>query len=650
MMPRIALVGQPNTGKSTLFNRLTGNWQHTGNWSGKTVAVRQGICRCGTMRCKIFDLPGTYSLAATSREEGLARDWLMEGSFHGMVIAVDGSQLERSMYLLADLVGLATPAIVVVTMVDVARRQGKEIDFFLLQKLLGVPVLPLVATEKNATVQLMAGIAKLLAGGSTLRTKPLFSLYGRDLLWEWKAARAAIANHRTAIWLAIKLLEGDHAAFHRLHGLCPDGAAALRRLAGADTALRLASCRYEWIRTCLRRVVIRRGRAEFSKLDRMALHPLWGTTMALLVLCAAFAICILVAQELQDRILLPLLAAMAQHAPFHFLIVREALLPAMGIALYLTIFCLCLNVCIGILEDVGYLARIAYLFDGPMGIFGLQGRSILPFVAGFGCTIAAVESARTIDSRRQRLLTIATSWIIPCSGTWAMVGLFSSLFFGRMAIVVLLGLFFLACLHIVATAHIFGGKQKDYCDCLAMELPPYHRAHWDQIIGHACRRAGRILHSSTPLILLSACSLWLLLHLGPPDRLQKILEPIGAAFGLHWKLLLTLLLAIVNRECALGAMAILFGDGGGNAANFLASDGPTIAMENVRSTLLLSLTPPQALAFLTAFFCNIPCCAAIAATAHEVRAPWWTLRLCAYYAAFALAAAAAVYHGSQLLF
>jgi ferrous iron transport protein B len=643
MVPRIALVGQQNTGKSTLFDHLCGGQRNTGNWPGKTIAQKEGICGNGHHRCVLVDLPGMRDLAGNSPEEREARDLILSGQFQGIIVTLDASQLGRSLYLLADLIGTRIPLIVVATMA----KKGMRIDFKKMQTLLRVPVLPIITQEWGLVNDVIGHIAQIIHGRPIPSEEALFNLYANEFGGEWQQAISLLpATLPSLKWWAVKLLEGDRELCAHLPELIGDGNSD-------DRALRLASCRYEWIQELLREItIVEQTESRSPGKESILLHPVWGIFLAFTFLIFGCATCIIIAQFLQNMLqpLLPKLAsAMDMLCPPFAALFRGAILPGLLITVQLLVFVCIMTFGIAFAEDVGYMARMAYLFDGLMGRIGLGGKSLLPYIAGLGCTAAAVESSRIIGSPRQRLLTIASCWVIPCSGTWGLVGFIATIFFGLGAIWIIGALFLLAFLHIAVTVRVFG-RHRGTDESVAMQIPPLHRAHWHHLFSMVLARAGKLLRTSMPLVLATATIFWIL-HQGSPApggisplfRFGKFVEPFAALIGLHWKLFLAFLLAIMNRESALGALAILFSDEG-------LPPAVTVDFSDIRSALTASVTPPQALAFLVAFFLNIPCCAAIAITASEVRSWWWTLRLCAYYLCFALIAAGIVFHCANLFF
>jgi ferrous iron transport protein B len=602
-------MGQPNTGKSTIFNLLTHSRQHTANWSGKTSEPQTGICPNSGEIYTIIDLPGTHSLNPHSSGEKVACEYLRNESLQGIVLVLDGSQLSRSMYLLTDFMGLDLPMVVVVTMVDVLAGQGREIDFQKLETILRVPVIPVVATRQRDRGKIIGGLERLI------RERPV--LYGE----EFTAAR--------------KKIVGDN-----------------------GDALQVAGYRHRWIRDRLMEICARPPRHRpLNQFDRAALHPIWGTILAFFFLFSGFALSAVVAGGFQHflRWLANLGAKSTRFPEIPALmadILNGAILPGLMIAGYLIIFVGMLTLTIGIMEDAGYIARIAYLFNGLMGRIGLPGKCIIPFVSGFGCTVAGVCGARVIDCPCQRRLTIAACWVVPCSGTWGTVGFVAMLFFGARAIWVILGLFLLMILHIILTARIFRNGRGSAPPEMLMDLPPYHRPNWGNILKTVFRQMGQLLLKSTPVILLTALSLWLFLRQFDPARtgtFMNYLAKFSAIFGLHWKLFAALILALINRESALGGIAILFGGtsfGLSSAGGVLAQNLHWTAIE---ASLMGAVSTPGALAFLCAFFLSPPCCAAIVATAQEVRSYAWTLRLLAYYFFSALLAAAIVFRLASLL-
>jgi ferrous iron transport protein B len=674
----IGLMGQPNTGKSTIFNSLTGARQHVGNWAGKTVEQKQGKFQHNGITYNIVDLPGTYSLSANSEEELITRDYIFSNKSDTIVALIDASQLERSMYLLADFAGIDVPIVVVLTMIDVAERNGKRIDYKKLEQRLGVPVIPIVATQKKSIPHFLNRLEASVIDPKTMRTDNMVKKYqerfGADFDRIMQLLPESGIGNYSREWITIKLFESDENIKNLIKEQIEQKYwAEIAAITGVytDGVIIGANCKYEWISAILSDTVKADSnqRRKRSRFDKIATHPIWGKPLAFILILLGFVASLLVALVIKagaaDISLLTLqaeagLLAMGT-APILVSLIVEALIPGFLMVLYVIAFVLGVSFVFGLMEDIGYMARVAYVFDSLMSKLGLHGKSVMPFLMCFGCTIGGVSGTRVIDSSRQRLITIATSWAIPCAGTWGVVGLMSGLFFGVNAVWVILALFATTILHMKVTSWFFRRSLlKNEGDTgLIMELPPYHKPNWKTIFSYVWARVKGVATKAFSIIMLVSVVIWLLSYSSGGNiensalyAIGKFLEPIGSVFGLNWQLLVAFLVSAMGKEGALGAIAILYGAGGGvtSFAGTLIPDAVTINQSGMETALLSSISAPQALAFLFAFFFNAPCMAAVASTALESHSYKWTLKVTAYYLATALILAGIVYRIALLVF
>jgi len=427
----VALAGQPNVGKSTVFNLLTGLSQHVGNWPGKTVERKEGIYSHNGIAVHIVDLPGTYSLTANSAEELIARDYIIKERPDVVVAVLDAAAMERNLYLVAELLPLPSPVVVALNMMDVAQQQGLQIEPEVLEVALGVPVVPLVATKNQGIRELVGAIDEMVQDGTVYEPKrPEIRDDHRAVLDEIKSLIASCVPEPYPVdWVSLKLLEGDAEIMRTMKDCLPEDIwekvyAIL--MEHEDAIVAVASGRYDWIGRMTRAALVRPGVGQITlteRLDRWATHPFGGLIILAGILGLIFWLTYAVGAPLQDLLethvvqtSAQLVSAALMGAPDWLVgLLVDGIIGGVGTMLTFIPILLIFFAFMGLLEDTGYMARAGYVMDRFMHLMGLHGKSFLPLFLGFGCNVPAVMGTRVIESRRGRLLTIMLAPLVPCT-------------------------------------------------------------------------------------------------------------------------------------------------------------------------------------------------------------------------------------------
>jgi ferrous iron transport protein B len=673
----IALAGQPNTGKSTVFNQLTGAKQHVGNWPGKTVEQKSGTYTHQGATYHVVDLPGTYSLTANSLEETISRDFIIEEHPDAVIVLVDAAQLERTMYLLAEVLPLPAPAIVALNMMDVAEQEGRRIDVQTLEQRIGVPVVPMVAAKKQGVPELVETIHRFVRNRRDYAPSvPAVSDSERQVLAQIKDL---IATHVPATypqdWVALKLLEGDTAVKMLVQqNLPPSQWRKLEKIVGqnGDGALIVASTRYTWIQQVIQGAVsqsaqdsaeVRRG-----KFDKIATHPIWGIPLAILIMLIAFGAAMIIAMPVMMITMggLPSLIDATRQAlvgapAWLSALLADGLLPGVGMALAFLGFLFGMFLVIGFVEDVGYLARVAFVGDRFMSRIGLHGKSFLPMLTSLGCNVAGVLGSRVVDSWQQRMMTLVMAPIVPCLAVWGVTGFFGTLFFGTAAPLVTVALLVTLIVWLLFTGFLFKRALiKEEPGGLIMELPPYHKPNWKTIWSFTWGHTKSFITRGMTLVAGASVVIWMLSYLPNGDietsilgSAGRVVEPVGRLMGLDWRLMVALIASMASKEAALATLGVLYGLSSGAGTSSLT--GLIMGAEAVEHTAIAtaiqsSVSPASALAFVFAAFFSVPCLGTLGAIYSETRSWKWTLGATAYYTVAALLAGFLAYRVGLVIF
>jgi ferrous iron transport protein B len=626
---KVALAGQPNAGKSTVFNLLTGLSQHVGNWPGKTVEYKSGLYQHGDIVLQIVDLPGTYSLTANSLEERIARDYILTEKPDVVVDIVNASALERNLYLLCELLALPAPVVLGLNMMDVAEQQGFRVEPHVLEAALGLPVVPMVAT-RNKGVQELAQAVENIA-----RQRCAYAPQRPEIRQDHKAVLAQlqqmVADHTPAPyppnWVALKLLEGDGQVTQMMRERMSEADwAPVNEILKMheDAILAIAGGRYEWIERMVRAAVTRPRAGQITlteRVDRVATHPVWGLMLLLGVLGIVFWLAYSVGAPLQrwlyEHLVLAapgaLRAALAG-APWWLTgLLANGIVAGAGIVITFLPILLVFFVALGLLEDIGYMARAAYITDRFMHWMGLHGKSFLPLCLGMGCNVPGVLCSRIIGQPRARLLTILLTPLVPCTARLAVLAVLTPLFFGSAAAWVsvgVIGLNLLLLLGVGFALHelVLGGEHVAFI----MEMPLYHLPNPRTIGISVWQRILEFLKKAGGIIVVMSALVWLLSVL-PQGKLEtsylanagRFLAPFGAWMGLDWRMIVALLTSVVAKENTIATLGVLYQGSGLRA-------------------MAATITPAAALAFLVIQVTFVPCVATVAAIHQETRSWKWT--------------------------
>ena len=665
---KIALLGQPNSGKSTVFNTLTGAHQHVGNWPGKTVEKVEGEFTLNGVKYLVADLPGTYSLSANSDEEIVTRDYIASGGAELTCILADASQLERSLFMLADYAGINTPAMLVLTMTDVSKAQGKSVDAEKLSQKLGIPAVSLVAPDKKSYGSFYQALEESMKAPKRLSANALTTLYesgGQKAAYE-KALSLVPADgidQYSPAWLAAKLLEGDSVVAHKVSAVSDKEAVKAFLAGNPDGSLYTSDCKFAWIENILSGVVTKTKKDSqlLTRFDRAAISKRWGKAIAIGIVLLGIILSMVVAAPIMTvggqipTLLYPLVESIGLPAWLTSFI-NGTIVTALGWVFSMAGFVFGINLVFGLLEEVGYMARVSYVFDNTMNKLGLQGKSIMPMLVSFGCTIGGAAGTRVIDSYGQRILTIALAWAVPCGATFAVIpALASSIFGGMGAIGVMLLIFAIMFLHIMITAKIFGRKLSPVEDRtgLIMELPPYHKPRWGSLLRTTVVRACDVFKKAFVVVVVVAAVFWALAYSGSGDmtgsvlyKFGKAIEPVTKFFGMGWQTFLAFVSSMISKEAVLGVTSVLFT----GAGSIWEATATGVADANIGQIIAASISKPEALAFILAVSFNVPCLMALNATLHETHSAKWTVRIALYYIATALIISCLTYHIAGLFF
>ncbi len=613
MKNAIALLGQPNSGKSTVYNALTGSRQHVGNWPGKTVEKNDGFYIYNGTRYTVTDLPGSYGLSGNSDEEIITADFIKADQADLVCILVDASQLERSMYMVAEFAQLNKPAVLLLNMMDVAKAQKKEIDHKLLQKRLGIPVLPFTAAESKGYDELKALLAKELESPHKLASVPEIP-------------------------------------------------------AGGDVQAE-SEAKYRWIQSMLAGVThSEQKHFELSKRDKRLLSPIRGKFACFGTILAGFLAAMIICfplmgfgsmiPQILNKPIADLLNGWNVH-PWLVSIFSIILPNTLYFCIAMSGFVFGVNLVFGYLEEIGFLARAAYQFDSLLSGLGLQGKAICPILMGFGCTIGGTCGTRVMDNWGQRMLTMAVVWAVPCASIWTIIPVISSMFFTPwQTMLVILGILLYVVLLMTIVSKVFGrtlvpGSSRSG---MIMELPPYHKPHWKHILKEAFLKAWDIFKRALRTVTLISLLFWAFSYSGTGNVADSLLykvgtaiEPVTRIFGLGWRTFMGFLSSAFAKEAVLGVLnAVFVGEGTVLDATFrsafnVATDNAVLgqAMSNV-------VSKAEALAFMCACTFNIPCVMALSTTYRESHSLKWTARIAAFYVCGALILACIVYHIAAL--
>lgn len=669
---RIALAGNPNCGKTTLFNALTGSNQYVGNWPGVTVEKKEGTAHLNGGELTVVDLPGIYSLSPYSMEEIVARDFIIGDAPDCIIDIVDATNLERNLYLTVQLLELERPMVLALNFMDEVEKRGDKIDVARLSKELGIPVVPITAKNGEGLEQLLHTAHRQMHLGFTIEPDDLYDDFTHDIhhrMGELLHDYAYAAN-LPAHWAAIKLLEGDQVVERALNlpevvKLELDELVAEYENSSdlGDRETLVADSRYQYIERVVAASVVRGGKpGELTlseKIDRVVTHRIFALPLFLCTMLAMFMVTFgpfgTMLQDgvaaLMDGMSVALASAMTAVGVSDVLIslVCDGIIAGVGgVVSFLPQIAL-LFFFLSFLEDSGYMSRAAFIMDRLLRRFGLSGKAFIPMLMGFGCSVPAIMGARTMENEKDRRMTILLIPFMSCSAKLPVYGLIASAFFGSWAGLVVFGLYVIGMVLGILSGlffkhTLFSGEPAPF----VLELPPYRLPSMANMFSHIWVKVKDFLLKAGTLILLMSVVLWLLQSFNFSLRMVEdpsmsmlgivgsVIAPVFAPLGFgNWQAAVALLTGFVAKEMVVSSLSMFYGF-------------PLAAEAGVVAAAMDAFTPLSAFSYLVFILLYVPCVAAVSTLAKEMNSKKWTAFSIVWQISIAYVAALAVYQLGSL--
>ena len=690
---RVALVGNPNCGKTSLFNIASGSHEHVGNYGGVTVDAKEGKFEYGGYKFVFVDLPGTYSLSAYSPEELFVRENLLEQTPDVVLNVVDASNIERNLYLTSQLIDMNLRMVVAMNMFDELSKRGDKIDLEQLGHLLGVPLCPTVCRTGKGVRELLDTVIKVyLNSGDERLARHIHINHGEEIEKSIRHIQNGIKQDpeiRTKYstrYLAIKYLEGDTDIEKVIAGL-PNGseiAAArddeekkIQSLLGMNCESAIVDAKYGFIRGALAETYKRHveEKTRFSvtdKIDAVVTNKWAAFPIFIVLLYVMFQATFTLGQYPMDWIdwlitkFGDIVGLVMKDGWMKDLMVNGVIAGVGGVLVFLPNI-LILYFFISLMEDSGYMARAAFIVDKLMHKMGLHGKSFIPMVMGFGCNVPAIMATRTIESRKNRLVTIAVIPFMACAGRLPIFVLLAGAFFPKNAALVLLGTYLLGIVLAILSAMMLSKFIKDDDLPFVMELPPYRVPTGKAIWRHTWEKGRQYLQKMATTILVCSIIIWFLgffprsqrlidtqkqyaeltqttttavkealeseiskLYEAQQEnsligRLGKAVSPILEPLGFNWRMDVGLLTGIAAKELVVSTLGVMYSQGA------RVSEGDDLSKDTALQTALVQdVSPAAALAFIVFILLYFPCVATFVAVKNETGRWRWAIAVCAY--------------------
>ena len=668
MQIRVALAGNPNSGKTTLFNALTGSNQFVGNWPGVTVEKKEGKYKADK-DILITDLPGIYSLSPYTLEEVVSREYLLKEKVDVILNIIDGSNLERNLYLTTQLLELGIPTVIAVNMLDVIEKRGDQIDYEKLSKELGCPIVPISALKNKGINDVMNKVKA--AAGKTFTAKNIYSKEINEVLGKLSESLPEDIDTSKDLFYSVKLFERDDKILSSLNiNVDEEAISSIEEKLDDDSESIITDARYSYITQMINGIYKKAHKGKLTtsdKIDRIVTNrflalPIFAVVMWLVYYISVTTVGTIVTDWTNDvlfgEIIPPAVEAFLVSincAGWLQSLIIDGIIGGVGAVLGFVPQMLILFNFFAILEDCGYMARVAFIMDRIFRKFGLSGKSFIPMLIGTGCGVPGIMASRTIESDRDRKMTIITTTFIPCGAKLPIIALIAgalfdgaswvapSAYFLGMAAIIISGI-------ILKKTKLFVGDPAPF----VMEMPAYHAPLVGNVLRSMWERGWSFIKKAGTVILLSSIVLWFLQGFGieggtltmVEDLNHSFLAMIGRTFAWifaplgwgNWKAAVATVTGLIAKENVVATFGQLYG------FVEVAEDGAEIW-----SALAADFTTVSAYSFLAFNLLCAPCFAAMGAIKREMNNGKWTAFAITYQCVFAYAVALVINQVGGLL-